>query len=138
MQKPWGPNEPNSTHQRWSRWTFTITSPTRRPSGQEVLDNFRRFVRVVFRSSIGEARVRMNRGDTYELSLHIEGPPVHDAAYRAAMARTWLARFVRPGFGPDATMTMDATLLAGSYEDGRPSTHLIVAPPIVFPAGVQS
>ncbi len=138
--KPWGPNEPNSTHQRWSRWTFEIVSPDRRrrPSLEEVRDNARRFVRAVFRTTVGECRVRSSTPGRYEIALHLEGPPVHDAGYRDTMRRTWEEKFCRSGFGPQATLSMTASLLAGSYEDGRPSASLIVAPPIVLaPVSVE-
>jgi hypothetical protein len=132
MSKPWGPNEPNSGNQRWSRWTFDITSPDRRrrPSLEEVRLNAMKFARVVFRTTVGECRVRVLRPGRYEIAFHVEGPPVHDPAYRETMRRTWLEKFTLPGFGPQATLSMDALLLAGSYEDGRPSASLIVAPAI--------
>jgi len=134
MPTPWGPNDPNSTHQRWSRWRFDITSPDRRrrPSLEDVRVNAMKFARAVFKTTVGECRVRVLRPGRYEVAFHVEGPPVHDSAYRDAMRHTWLTRFALPGFGPLATLSMEASLLSGSYEDGRPSVSLIVAPPLVL------
>jgi len=134
VTKPWGPVDPNSTHQRWSDWTFRIHSPTRRPGPREVRDNARRFARAVFRSTVGQLRLRLDGQGTYEVRIRIEGPAVYDPGYRASVERTWFEKFVRPGFGPDATMTMTARHLAGSPQDGRPAAHLIVAPAIAIEA----
>lgn len=137
--KPWGPVDPNSTHQRWSYWRFEVDSPDRRrrPGVREVRENAMRFGRRVFRSTVGECRVQAPAPGRYIIEFHVEGPPVHDAAYRASVRREWRDRFVRQGFGPRATLAMDVRLLAGSYEDGRPSTHLIVAPALVLAEAVE-
>lgn len=132
--KPWGPNEPNSGNQRWSRWAFVIVSTDRRrqPSIAEVRVNAMKFARIVFKTTVGECRTTLVRPGRYEIKFHVEGPTVHDPAYRETMRRTWLEKFALPGFGPDATLSMSTALLAGSYQDGRPSVSLIVAPALVL------
>jgi hypothetical protein len=129
MSLAWGPVDPNTTHQRWSHWTFRITSPSplRRPTVEEVRVNALKFARVCFKSSVGQVRVR-KRGAAYRVDVRIEGPPVHDFAYRLAVERTWNERFVLAGFGPAATCRVSARLIAGSREDGSTPDHLIVAP----------
>lgn len=134
--KPWGPVDPNSTHQRWSRWRFSIVPDARRrPTRDEVLNNFRRYIARLFRSTTGRVQVAITRDGhrtLYVCVCEIEGPPVHDADYRAYVEREVAGVFVAKGFGPGARLQqMDAVLLAGSAEDGKPARQLIVMPPIV-------
>lgn len=131
--RPWGPVDPNSTHQRWSRWRFTIVSaPGRRPPLEDVRDNFQRYVGRLFGSTVGRIQVaiiRVGADHLYVCVTEIEGPPVHDATYRDWVEREFAGVFVAKGFGPGARLRqMDATLLAGSAEDGKPARQLLVMP----------
>lgn len=129
--KPWGGVDPNSTHQRWSRWTCVIQTGRRTPSVREVGENWRRFVPRLFRTTVGQVRTTTRQG-YYAVTAIVEGPDVHDPAYQASVRRQVEANFVRSGFGSDARLvTMEAALLAGSDESGRPALQLIVLPAVI-------
>jgi hypothetical protein len=133
--RPWGPVNPNSAHQRWSRWRFTIVAdPRRRPSKEEVLENFRRYIARLFNSTTGRVQVALvtsPKDIRYVCVVELEGPPVHDIEYRAWVQREFAGVFVAKGFGPAAHLQqMDAELLAGSAEDGKPARQLLVLPPL--------
>ncbi|MEO8481091.1 MAG: hypothetical protein ABI634_02705 [Acidobacteriota bacterium] len=124
---------PNSTHQRWSAWTFVVQARAdKRPARLEVVDNARRFFRAGFKSTVGRLQVEVT-GSRYVIAVQIEGPPCHDPAYRLHVAGEVRERFVRPGFGPGARLVqMDVRLLAGTAEDGQPAAQLLVLPSIYF------
>jgi hypothetical protein len=134
----WAPDaNPNSAHQRWSRWTFVVLLDARRiPTVDAVRLNFQRYCSRLFKSSAGRVNVAIVRDSrvrpirTYAVhKVEIEGPPVHDPAYQAWVRREFEGVFMAQGFGPGATlMQMEAVLLAGSREDGQPATQLLVLP----------
>jgi hypothetical protein len=147
-EKPWGPVDPNSTHQRWSRWTWVVKcDPLKVPSRKDVEHNFGLYVRRLFHSTVGRARVLYvhDRRDSplgeaglplslfakhvFILQVEIEGPNVHDPDYVAHVKREFAGVFVAKGFGPSAQLLrQEAELLAGSAEDGRPAKQLLVLP----------
>jgi hypothetical protein len=129
MRKPWGAVDPNSTHQRWSRWVATVRAHrTRRPTLEDVRLNWTRYVRRLFRTTVGRIRVEV-LDDRYRLVAELEGPPVHDPAYVAWVRRELAGAFVAKGFGPGAVLEdLETALLAGSAEDGRPAAQLLVLP----------
>jgi hypothetical protein len=119
---------PNSTHQLWSQWTFTVDT-RRTPTLALVRENCARFGRKTFGSA---SQMRITQvGATWRIEVRTEGVPVHDPAFVATMHAQW-ARFLVAGFGPDARIAADARLLAGSRQDGRPADQLIIVPPIPF------
>jgi hypothetical protein len=129
--KPWGPLDPNSQHQLWSRWTVTLHAMPGRalPSVEEIADNARRFFVRLFRSTIG--RVRADIRDRYvEIVTEIEGPAAHDPALRAHAILQIREHFIRTGFGrPDCAVTVG--ILAGDCQDGTPPAQLIVMPNVI-------
>lgn len=64
-EKAYGPIDPNSAHQMWSRWTFEIEANPKRPliSETEIADNARRFFsKGFFNVNFGTCgRVRCDR-----------------------------------------------------------------------------
>lgn len=130
VEKPWGPNDPNSAHQLWSRWIFTIrASGNRLPTTADVRENLRTYVRARFRTTVGHVRLDRPLLLQYVIALEIEGPPAHDPEYRAYQQRVFAATFVAQGFGPDARLeSMEVGILAGDHQDGRQPTQLIVLP----------
>lgn len=150
---PWAGMDPNSAHQRWSRWTVRIAlGPGPRPTLAEVVENARRFVRAVFQTTAGRVRVveeatvggtteppaaviaraaRPLVADVVVIQAEVEGVPVHDAGYVESVRRQFLDHFVARGFR-GSTGTVEAALLAGTREDGTPGDQLLVVPSIRF------
>lgn len=137
MQGPWGPMDPNSTHQRWSKWMFVIRAHRKRPSKADIIDNARRFFALTFRSTVGQVMVDVWR-NTYTIYLVIEGPAAHDPSVQDAIERQFREHFICRGFGVGARLEkMEVGLLAGSREDGRPPDQLIVMPRIDWRSTIQ-
>lgn len=121
---------PNSTHQIWSRWTFTVTpGRTIAASRLELEQNCGRFGRKAF-GSASEMRITTRAGKLI-VDVRTEGHPVHEAAYVAWMRQQW-TRFFRNGFGNKTRVDLETKLEAGSRQDGRPADQLIVLPPMAF------
>ncbi len=130
----WLPSDnPNSAHQTWSRWAFLVETP-RMPPKDAIVDNARRYFAAGFRTQAG--RIHVTTYESPRLNLcsilcEAEGPPVNDSAYQDAVLKDFTLKFL-PGFGPGARVSnFTVTLLAGSPEDGRPATQLLVLPPLV-------
>lgn len=129
--KPWGPMDPNSQHQLWSRWTIAFQAhPTRGlPSVEVIADNARRFFAQLFNSTVGRSKSVIT-GSIVEVTCEIEGPAAHDAELRAAAIAAIRANFVLKGFGVhDASVTVG--ILAGNIQDGKPPAQLIVMPQVL-------
>jgi hypothetical protein len=120
---------PNSGHQRWSKWTFDVRIPGAPPSLAYVRDNARRFFVQLFRSSAGQVRVTQF-GRRWVLELRIEGVDAHDPELVAQVRRQVTRDFVAKGFRNACLARMDVGILAGSREDGSPPDQLIVLPPL--------
>lgn len=120
--------DPNSRHQIWSRWTFTVTAgrPVARPVA-EVRANCARFGRKAF-GSASEMRVTQI-GSTWTIDVRTEGHPVHELRYVEWMTAQW-CRFFENGFGAGTTVRCATKLEAGSRQDGTPAEQLIIMPPL--------
>lgn len=132
MEKPWGGVDPNSAHQRWSRWVFVVTleGQSARVQLNPVRDAWQRYIPRLFKTTVGRGMATMHAGDVNRcvLTAEIEGPAVHDSMYRDYVRREFVNVFML-GFGPGARFDgMDASLLAGSAEDGSPAKQLVVLP----------
>lgn len=127
--RPFGPMDPNSQHQRWSRWVFGVeASPSKRPSVKECVDNARRYFAKAFQSTVGRVRCDA-QGTYYCFVVEIEGPPAHDPEYVRALKADITERFLRPGFGPSVQLVRcEVGLLAGDTEDGTPPEQFLVVP----------
>lgn len=140
--KPWGVLDPNSQHQLWSHWTFTIYEGGRHAPYADVVTNARHWIRAGF-GTVGECRVCERlvtaRGSddeaflqqVYIIEARVEGVPAHDPGYVASVRRQFLQRFVAPGWGPLAAGDVQVKVLAGDTQDGKPRAQLIVMPSIV-------
>lgn len=131
----YGSMDPNSGNQRWSRWRFVIQPGRRLPPVREVRDNWQRFITKLFGTTVGRGKaslVRVEGHRYYALVAEVEGPAVHDPAYVSRVRREMQGVFVERGFGVGARLReMDAALLAGSAEDGKPAAQLLVLPPLL-------
>lgn len=121
--------DPNSAHQLWSQWIFTIREAGRRsPSYDEVQYNAARWLRAGF-GAAGEARViRTIFG--WRIEALVEGVPAHDPAYVASVKQSFQHKFVEKGWGPLASGTVTVKVLAGDVQDGKPRSQLVVLPPL--------
>lgn len=126
--------DPNSQHQMWGRWVFLVRADRKIPSEREARVNFIRWCAAGFKTTVGRARCDRRAGRAgiyYRFAIEVEGPPVHDPEYRAAVRRQFEDRFLFPGFGPGATLVrFEAGVLAGDTQDGRPPEQMIVMPTV--------
>jgi len=129
---PWGSMNPNSAHQVWSRWTFTVCpGRSKVRSMADMRTNCARFARKAF-GSAGAIHLE-HRTDAWVVSVRAEGHPVHDPSYVAYLLSAW-TRFFVTGFGPGTTVHLDTAFEAGDRQDGRPTDQLVILPPIAVPA----
>lgn len=125
---PWGPVNPNSQHQLWSRWTFSIFELGKRVPFADVRVNAARWLRKGF-GSVGRAKVDKTMTG-YEITLEVEGVPAHDPAYVASVKDEFQRHFVEKGWNAMTVGTADVAILAGDAQDGKPASQLVVMPSI--------
>lgn len=124
----WGVHNPNTQHQLWSKWVFTVAEGGQHPPFAVVRDNFARWARLGF-GSVGQVKVEETlRG--YTMTLIVEGAPAHDPAYVSSVDRAFDRDFVTKGFGRFALGAVSARVLAGDQQDGRPRAQMLVLPTI--------
>lgn len=120
--------DPNSQHQLWSYWTFTVREAGRTAPRADVELNAARWLRGGF-GSVGEVKVtRAIEG--WRIEARVEGVPAHDPGYVASVRQQFQERFVAQGWGPLATSTVRARVLAGDVQDGNPRAQLVMLPTI--------
>lgn len=121
---------PNSAHQTWSKWTFTvkpqqahrILTPEDKASAHA---NIARFGRKKFGSA---SQMRLTfKPIVLVVEVRTEGHPVHDPQYQEWMLKEWRA-FFAVGFGMETTVALEAHMEAGSKQDGTPSDQLVILP----------
>lgn len=119
---------PNTQHQRWSRWTFHVIT------GRDVpyTDARSRFVQMARRhfGTNGQARVdhyfnRSTRKHVWVFEVMVDTDHPHDPQYSAYMRRGW-TRFFTDGFGLGTDITIQHVLLAGDWQDGRPASQVVM------------
>lgn len=138
--KPWAGMDPNSTHQLWSRWTFTLLSESLQlhPPQTPLHFAFRRWCVETF-GATGHAHCdefvhthRVSEQITakgYILWAEVEGPPVTDPEYILYVRRCF-RYFVDQNWSTTIRFKMDTAVLAGDAEDGNPPRQLLVLPGI--------
>lgn len=122
--------DPNSAHQIWSHWTFTVESTGRAPRFALVKENFARWCRARL-SSVGQLKCGQRaRGVTmvWTLEARLEGVAAHDPDLVRFVEADFAREFVDKGFGPLARATVSVRVLAGDVQDGSPRSQLIVTP----------
>jgi len=125
MDAQWGPMNPNTDHQMWSRWTFRIFG-SKVMAITELEHNFGRWCRMGF-GSVGRARVKTMLGG-YVLEIETEGAPADDPKYLASVEQQFRSKFLAQGFGDFAFGDVTVKTLAGKWEDGKPREQLLVMP----------
>jgi hypothetical protein len=142
--------DPNSQHQLWSLWSWTV-KPAPRPriglvafggkrvkvqgrNFEEVKTNCLRFGRKAF-GSTGQMNIQEYSDGKYIIKCRVEGHPVHDPAYVDHQNAAWTRFFVN-GFGVGTEVSLETKLEAGDAQDGKPRDQLVIIPP--FHIGVQS
>jgi hypothetical protein len=145
--------DPNSQHQIWSLWTWTVTPPlekrttllqfgksprkrkilTRPRNFEEIKVNCARFGRKAF-GSTGQMNVQHWSNGQYIVKVRTEGHPVHDPAFVTWMNGNW-EKFFISGFGKGTQVKLETKLEAGDAQDGKPRDQLIIVPP--FHIGVE-
>ena len=130
--------DPNSTHQQWSEWEFTVRllwAPFFRVTLQDVEYNVATFMRKGFGSSSRmkmEKKQRVVSGelrDTWVFTVQTEAANVNDPGKRQYMLDS-VTRFMENGLGK-VDVGMEVRLLAGSPEDGKPAEQWLIMPPSV-------
>lgn len=124
----WAGMNPNSQHQLWSEWTFSVWDSGKHPSFAEVKENAQRWLRKGF-GSVGEMSVEEKIG-SWIIKARVEGVPAQDPAYQKQVGKMF-RRFVEQGWGPLAVESVDVKILAGDIGDGAPASQLVVMPAII-------
>jgi hypothetical protein len=125
--------DPNSQHQRWSRWTFDIEEAGRHVPRADVELNAARWLRAGF-GSAGQARV-LQTITGWQIEARIEGKPAHDPGYVASVRREFQQRFVEKGWGPLARGWVTVKVLAGDKQDGRAAAQWVELPALRVDGG---
>ncbi len=113
---------PNSTHQLWSMWVFTIRVAGKDAPRADVEYNVAKWLRMGFGSA---GRVRVSRTIYgWKIQVMIEGKPAHDPDYVASVKKHF-EDFVAKGFGVLATGEVQVKVLAGDKQDGKPAEQMI-------------
>ena len=116
--KPWGGIDPNSQHQIWSHWTFTVHASGRHPSYADVKKNVTTWLRKGF-GSVGQAKI-VEHVNSWVIEARVEGVPADDPKYYDYVCSEF-SKFVELGWGPLAISSVDAQILA----DGKQQVVVI-------------
>lgn len=121
---------PNSAHQLWSLWTFTVHPQYRGELDFEVIkSNCARFGRKAF-GGASQMWVGLDRYDTglvCVVKVRTEGSPINDTGFVEYMVKMW-GKFFRNGFGEGSRVLHEVKWEAGDRGDGRPPDQLIILP----------
>ena len=123
-------DNPNTQHQIWSKWSFRVKLGSKIPPRIEVTRfECARFGRVAFGTyDSNGTQMRVDRSrEGYIVEVMTEGWAVHDIAFREHMRMNWEKFFVA-GLGPGTVVEMEAKLMAGNRQDGKPAEQLLVLP----------
>jgi len=135
QDKPYGPIDPNSQHQIWSRWVICFVAIRSLPTVEEINDNARRFFALLFRSTVGRVKTVITDNKYVEITCEIEGVIAYDASVREAAKKQIRNNFVVKGFNqPNSSITI--SILAGDVQDGKPPAQMIVMPGLINENGL--
>lgn len=123
--------DPNGAKQFWSEWRFYVRDAGKNVSRKEVELNALRWLRMQF-GSVGTANIQ-RRPSGWRIRALVEGAPAHDPLY-VEHIRLRFARFVFLGWGALASSVVEAKVMAGDTQDGRPRPQMVVIPRIELEA----
>lgn len=129
-EKPYGPIDPNSQHQLWSRWTFVFWDTGKHPTIAEVKENAAKWMRMGF-GSVGRGRVTQFTNvfgmQQWTIEAEVEGVPAHDPQYKEHVRAEFKKNFLEKGWGLMAAFVdMKVAVLAGDIQDGSPPSQMVV------------
>lgn len=125
--------DPNSRHQQWSDWIFTIdVYGPRKPRPSEVKLNFGKLARSIFGSAgrmlvMAEGVPKPSPHVRWTIRIQVDTESVHDPLWRNTV-RAKFAQAAEQGFGKQIAVSMHVDLLAGENADGRPPDQWIALP----------
>ena len=127
---------PNSAHQQWSEWVFTVEQPGAGASdfNATTLALGRFFTATM--GSVGQMKVDeavnvARHLKTWTVTVQAEGESVYQPGWRDYVRRAFEASAARH-FGK-ARVTMDVRLLAGQTATGKPPDQWLIMPTIELP-----
>lgn len=122
--------DPNSQHQCWSLWTFTIHPQHHRGLDFDLLKtNCARFGRKAFggASQMWIGTERYDTGLVCVVKVRTEGSPANDPQFVEYMAGLW-EKFFKSGFGQKSRVLHEVAWEAGDRGDARPPDQLVILP----------
>ncbi len=125
MKRPWGNMDPNSDHQLWSKWIFTVAEIGKHMPFADVKHNAARWIKMAFSKPIGRMKVEEHIR-SYVITADIEGLPANDPEFIQIVKLQFQRDFVDKGWGLGAEGCVNTTILAGDEQDGKPAKQLAV------------
>lgn len=135
-ETPWAGMNPNSEHQVWGRWEFTIDvhhgALLRTRSFEEVKNASIQFFVRLFRGKPAEmkiAEVLMQDAGVsrYKITLRVEDERIIAEDYCKQVGQK-VTDFFRTGFRCNVNVRLNTKLEAGRDGSGKPAPQLIVVP----------
>lgn len=122
---------PNSAHQQWSEWVFTVEAAGAQPALDAVTVPLGRFFTAIFGSTgrmkieqaLNVARVRT----IWTVTVQVEGESCYAPGWRAHVLQSFTLAAQRR-FGARVRVQMDVRLLAGQTADQRPNAQWLILP----------
>ena len=122
---------PNSAHQQWSEWVFTVEAAGPQPAFDAVTLPLGRFFTSVFgctgRMKVEQALNPVRRRTIWTITVQTEGESCYEPGWRARVLQGFTLAAQRR-FGGGVRVQMDVALLAGQTLDARPNAQWLILP----------
>lgn len=99
---------------------------TKTPAFDDIKANCARFARKAFGTS---SEMNIELGRNIIIKVRTEGHPAHDSDYVEYMRKNW-EKFLRVGFGYQASIAFEVKVEAGDKQDGKPRDQVLWLPKI--------